>query len=748
MGYLERYLAKEEGDVLDLMKRAKPLNDLHVLILLTVLTLLVMFIPPLKGTPPRIVLGLFMLLFGVGYSVIAALFPRKEDLDGIERFVLSIGLSIAVMSLIGLGLNFSSFGIRLIPILLSVSSLAIALSLVAGFRRASLDEGDRFGVTPGDIFKHLNHWFTTLSEESISLKLIAAISFSFIIFALYLIKSAPATGYELSIYESTPTLVWVFLIAGFIGGLSIIIHQAFTESKSNYWLIGLFILILTNFVILSLHALRGYLFYASTDHQSQIREILYIISTGHFANDLHPALVIYGSQISDICGIRPELVGRYLPPCLSVFFMMACMYLFAREVLPMKSQILVAAVASFTPFFNSLHVQVYPHAFAVLLFPLILYLYFKIMNRDSWEFRLLFIIFLILLPYSHPSAEVTLIFLFVIMELGRIIYEKRVYGHERPVKIMLTPVIISSITFFMWISSFAFFGSTLRSMYSSLFEPAKANAVTETVAVMNRLEWADIIEYVLKMYGDSLSYIIIIGVSGAIIVKRIFKKKEGTKYLLMLFLFCLMSIFVEYLLGVGVQFVKMGRLLNLLYMLTVAPIFVGFLLCELSRNRKGTKAIITVGLILILTAGVGTFTVYHSSWIFSPSWHITNMDVKGSDWFSEHRNTSLKFDAMGVDPSLMLGTVGLIPMHFNYTQHSTLGESLAHDSYAAINKRCKVANADPMMTKARLSMRSGWGFNGEDFDKLEGDQNVAKLYSNGEFDVFFIKSDTREVPER
>jgi len=67
-----------------------------------------------------------MVLFLPGYALIAALFPSKNDLDGIERLALSFGLSIAVVPLIGLGLNFTPFGIRLVPIIVSLSVFTLA----------------------------------------------------------------------------------------------------------------------------------------------------------------------------------------------------------------------------------------------------------------------------------------------------------------------------------------------------------------------------------------------------------------------------------------------------------------------------------------------------------------------------------------------------------------------------------------------------------------------------------------------
>jgi uncharacterized membrane protein len=95
--------------------------DIPIVAALVLLTDLFILIPALAATPIRSVLGLPMVLFLPGYALIAALFPGKDDLDGIERLALSLGLSIAVVPLIGLGLNYTPWGIRLIPILVSLS---------------------------------------------------------------------------------------------------------------------------------------------------------------------------------------------------------------------------------------------------------------------------------------------------------------------------------------------------------------------------------------------------------------------------------------------------------------------------------------------------------------------------------------------------------------------------------------------------------------------------------------------------
>lgn len=95
----------------------------------------------------RIILGLPFLLFFPGYTLIVALFPKKQSLGGIERIALSFGLSIAVVPLIGLILNYTPWGIRLYPILISLTVFILAMSGVAWYRRRSLTESERFKVS-------------------------------------------------------------------------------------------------------------------------------------------------------------------------------------------------------------------------------------------------------------------------------------------------------------------------------------------------------------------------------------------------------------------------------------------------------------------------------------------------------------------------------------------------------------------------------------------------------------------------
>ena len=85
----------------------------------------------------RIIIGLPFLLFIPGYLLIFILFPMKQEFNGInrlERIGLSFGFSIALVSVLGLLLNFTPWGIQLVPVLLSQFILIESLGFIALYR--------------------------------------------------------------------------------------------------------------------------------------------------------------------------------------------------------------------------------------------------------------------------------------------------------------------------------------------------------------------------------------------------------------------------------------------------------------------------------------------------------------------------------------------------------------------------------------------------------------------------------------
>ncbi len=104
---------------------------------LSLLTVLIIYVVPSEFpfVIIRWLLGSVFVLFIPGYVTVEALFTEEARLDSIERFALSIGLSLALVPLVGLLLNYSPWGIRLATIVISLTIFTVGLALIAVTRR-------------------------------------------------------------------------------------------------------------------------------------------------------------------------------------------------------------------------------------------------------------------------------------------------------------------------------------------------------------------------------------------------------------------------------------------------------------------------------------------------------------------------------------------------------------------------------------------------------------------------------------
>jgi len=92
----------------------------------------------------RWLLSSILVLLLPGYVLLQLLFPERKEIDVLERLALSVGLSLALVSLIGLTLNYTPLGIRLIPVTASLSTFTLVFAAAAatkGYLRAKQRSG-------------------------------------------------------------------------------------------------------------------------------------------------------------------------------------------------------------------------------------------------------------------------------------------------------------------------------------------------------------------------------------------------------------------------------------------------------------------------------------------------------------------------------------------------------------------------------------------------------------------------------
>ncbi|MFC2067618.1 DUF1616 domain-containing protein [Chloroflexota bacterium] len=111
------------------------LDNRKILLIIVVSTLITLPVVVYTSGILRVTLSLVVIMFFPGYSLLSALFPDNNRLDMLPRLVLSLGLSLILVPLIGLLLNYSIWGIKLLPILITVTFFVVITSAISWYRQ-------------------------------------------------------------------------------------------------------------------------------------------------------------------------------------------------------------------------------------------------------------------------------------------------------------------------------------------------------------------------------------------------------------------------------------------------------------------------------------------------------------------------------------------------------------------------------------------------------------------------------------
>jgi hypothetical protein len=700
----------------------------------------------------RIILGLPFILFFPGYVLICALFPRKDDLDIIERLALSMGLSIAVTSLLGFALNYTPFGIRLYPVTISLFLFMLLISAVAMYRRRTVPLGGAFAplsqMSISGCLERVKSEFIKSCDENIIIKIVAIIAFIFITIALILIRNSPATGYEASIYAATPILAWFFLISSFACGIGIAVYEVYqkNDNRSNLWAIGLLLILLSSLAILSLHHIRAYFFYGAGDNATHIKYIQEILLSGHAGvQNIYPITHILSAQLSQVLDIELMFLFGVIP---SIFYILYAvfMYLFARAVLPSRGHAILATVAGLTFQYGWWLIYASPNQLANLTLPLAFYLFAKSYtpteSKAKMSFTILFVIILILFPVLHPIPAIVLILVLLTIWLpGKVSVSQSknvAISTARSYKFSSAASLLLIVWFITWISSFYCWDATIRNLHLLLTEggPTNIDALREQMLYAEGYGYS-VMEHFFKVYGGILVYVVL------------------TLNLRNLFAFYAPLMFIAFAVAGGYfsNTIGLTRMLNISIIL--CTLFVGFLLYELlghkfSRNYWRKVCLFGVIFLLIMVSIHGVLKLYPSPYTLLPNDQVTSAEIEGMDWFFHSKNVTTPGLSMTLSPyryADMLLTleeragrkditiITLRPQyHFGYPKNDSLGDQYEKDHYMALNKKDRLIYVEvfPDMAKLRFLPR--------DFERLENDVNVDKLYCSGGFDAYFIRA--------
>ncbi len=592
-------------------------------------------------------------------------------------------------------------------------------------------------------------------------KIILIICFSLFPIALLIAHNTPTTGYESSIYRSTPLIVWFILLLSTVCGVFIVLSQVYDVKLGKYlWKIGFLIIYLCYATFISLFIIRSYyLWCMSGDPASHIGLINQIILTSHISDIIYPILHIFSTQIYFISNINVLLISKLLPLLFGILYV-PFMYLISKTVFTDKRKIILSTLAS-TTLVNDWYLNFTPNACANLYFPLVIFIFLKVILANNVRWEILVVIMAFMYPIFHPVPTFTYFVLISTLFLPGYIYDKKytkkntrntAVKNEHFSRLKITLLFLLFVWSITWISSFYVWESTIKNLNMLINEggPSKVIELIDNINYAKGYGYS-VTEQVLKELSGSLLYVLVAIVSFPIIWRN--KNKEHNNLFSLfgpLFVTCFL-ILIMYLSNLPV-----GPLRMITYTTIISTMFIGYLLVyfikKIKTENKKTYIYGLIGFIFLLfIVWVNAIlTLYPSPYTLGDNYQTTQSEVYGMNWLFNNRNLDLEITGINSDP-IRFGDLLLtseqkklqklywfkprylrIPFHFGYDNKSTLSSHYDQSLYMIINEKDKLMYKDVFPEMAEIRWIPS------DFEKLNLDISLDKIYSSKKFEVFYI----------
>lgn len=587
---------------------------------------------------------------------------------------------------------------------------------------------------------------------------------------LLVIRSvAPASGYELTIYDSLPWFCWLLVSISFALGLLIIVIHAFSRAKSQWYLVGLVVVIISDIIFLGLPHFRGYAEYPSGDALTHLGMIRDIELTGEIGSEnMYPIVHILGIGFREIAVLGYPSISILLYTTFNMFYLAGALLLARIITRDEKLSILMIALAS-PLIFSFLHTLIHPSVFSIFILPTLLYLYHKRVGLASNKVivALMLIPFALLMTFSHPVTALFSIVVILTLNLAR-----RAFARDNQTGFPNAPKerrnraginnVVPAIMITCFFSWYLYFGSArigLKNAVDFIVHGGGTSLYDYSTQALytSGLSFNQSVLLFTYRYGDAVLYFAL-SLLGIVIATRAFlakKERQHSNLSVFSILFLVASAASAFsLFGFTGEYdaTRVSR-----FFLAIAPFLIGFTVGELAnisskseRNARQLAIAAIVAILVISTSTLSTYTIYGSPRTIQPNLMTTEKDIVGVEWFALHQDRDILTSTLGlglnrIESFLFGDSVGqkfsskldprAIPSHFGYPDNSSLSITFNfEDRYLITGELARVAVYVLPSNIANKALH----YSVTDFETLSEDKAVARIYSNGEVDVWRV----------
>jgi hypothetical protein len=573
---------------------------------------------------------------------------------------------------------------------------------------------------------------------------------------LIIVRIPPADGYELSIYAAYPQVFWVCVVTSMVLSVVIIVSGIF---DSKYWKFGILSFFLNYCILFYLPFFRGYQFLArgTSDLFVHLGFVRYIATSGHIPIFIiGPFIHVFGA-ILNLFSLSLSQCVYFSDLVFSLLYLISFL-LIGQSALKCKSGALFCFVFATPLLYYFLQVSFLPFFFAISVLPLVFYCLHKIFDGpDRWEFHLLMIIIAFCIVFLHPLVMIMLILFFsiyVIIHFSGSFSKQFGKNSNR----MVNFLVILYSSFFVWYFSFISILHTIGKIIDSLLSSLKPETIAESQVNLVRSSDASILfiaERFVKIYGSVSLYLLL---ACFVAIYTFFRKTNKAKTVDYLYSYQLVGglIFGIVLSVIYSVIFEPIRAISFLIVISTILCGVGFYRFFENTSSKTIKVIVICTMIFIVGFSniMGVFNLYDSPWKGLPNKQMTHMESTGLDWYLYNANylvpLMIQYNSLNiysgynypsnVHDSNQINESWNIPSHFGYNNNSYLFDTFGSEKKYMITHE--------LMRQAYLSIpKTRWNFADlyldEDFEKLNNDPTVDKIYLNGEFEVWEIRLSTK-----
>lgn len=573
------------------------------------------------------------------------------------------------------------------------------------------------------------------------IKLIISALFLLISLNILLLKLNPLPGYVYSFYEHVPIIFWVFSAIIFLGASILLIEFRFLQRKYVYILF--FLILFNNAVILFSPYICGAYIMSGGDLPTHGGMVLDIFHAGKIDFDVnfYPLTHIFAFSISSLSNIGYMDSVKILSPIFSLLLPLY-FYILAKEITEDRLVQNLAFLISSTFYFSSLFQPnsiTTPMALSFLMLPLLFFLFIKSTHPSK---KILSFVLCLLLSFSayvffHPLTSFVLVSSFVLL-----------YVIGKSMKMQLSH---RGILFFLCtVSAYVFYLTIIwirpvQNIYHFLLGykiPLGYKVDIQEGLGKLGLTGFELASFFIKTFGHQ-ALLLILSFFSVIFILFGRTREKSNAWFLAIFSFLLASgmLFLISVFMPSSTNMAFWRFLPLL--MVFSPILSSLFLSTLRKRRF----VILVLLFLFINS---LLAVYPSPYIHQVNSQVTRMDLSGSQWVLDHKNSDVGLSGYfgyGITIRMISGLIpysqflderyavwqdkkSLMPDHLGYEENSDIWDTIQEERYLIISKYDIVAYTQVYRNIGRLSL--------EDLEKVNNDCTALFVYDNGEYVVFYI----------